>query len=190
MRTLITLTKSTLFALAAATVAASASAAAVDIFLTLGPVKGSSVSGKIREAAARSATGKQVEVMSWSWGASRKGWDGTVEGSTVAASDKPIAADFDGDGRADINVPGGDVNGDGRSSAGAAEYDGDGRADRVQAPRDVASGMPTGKRQHGYTPPMRPRGPGSGPCSANFLPASSALPMTTQRSGSRDSPTR
>ena len=151
MRPMIKLTTSTLFALAAASVAPAAPAAAADYYLTFGPVKSTSASGKVREAAARADAGKQIEVMSWSWGASQKGWDGSVKGSTAAASvssGAPVAGDVNGDGRASARVPAGD-------------YDGDSRADAVQAPRDSASGMATGKRQHGFMPPLRPREPGS-----------------------------
>ncbi len=136
MRPIIDLMKSTIFALAATAVFASAPAAAADSFLQFGPVKPGTASGKVREAAARTAGGK-VEVLSWSWGASQSGWDGSVKGSTALASgNKPAAADYDGDGRADLAVAVGDV-------------DGDGRADRsVKSPRDAASGLPTGKRTH------------------------------------------
>lgn len=113
------MTKLIRFALAATVMAASAPAAAADYYLKLGPVKSASVGGKVREAAARAAD-KQVEVMSWSWGASQHF----------------VAGDVDGDGRVDAFVPAGDV-------------DGDGRADRaIAAPGAVASGTALRKRAH------------------------------------------
>ena len=71
MRPMTKLTKLTTFALAATVVAASAPAAAADYYLKFGDVKSSSVSGKVREAAARAGAGKQVDVTSWSWGVSQ-----------------------------------------------------------------------------------------------------------------------
>lgn len=63
-------------ALAAALVSlAATSAAAADYYLKLGDIKGAS--------AARGTAGKQIEVLSWSWGIARKGWDGTIKGSKV-----------------------------------------------------------------------------------------------------------
>lgn len=70
------ITRSTLCALAAATLAAPA-AAASDYFLKLGDIKG--------ESAARASGGKQIEIESWSWGTTMTGaWDGTIKGPPSA----------------------------------------------------------------------------------------------------------
>lgn len=107
MRPMITPTRLTSLALAAALVAIPAPAGAADFYLKLEGLKGegmtSTAGAKVREAAARTMAGGEVEILSWSWGASQRS---------------------------------------------AAAADGDGRADRVITPRDPASGLATGKRQH------------------------------------------
>jgi hypothetical protein len=64
--------KTTLCALAAAAVAAPAFAASSNYYLKLGDVKGAS--------AARGSGGKQLEIESWSWGATSAGKFGAVSG--------------------------------------------------------------------------------------------------------------
>ena len=89
-------------------------------------------SGAKGESGAKSAAGGQFEVSSWSWGAAqesaKKGWDGTIKGNPKVA-----AGDVDADGSAKV--------------AAASE---------VTAPRDAGSGMPTGKRQHGWVTVSKP----------------------------------
>lgn len=115
------ITRTTLCALAAAAIAAPAVAAS-DYYLKLGDIKG--------ESAAKSAAGKQIEIESWSWGATMTGaWDGTIKG--------PPGAEKFG------------------AVSGAHRDDG------VTSPRDSASGMPTGKRQHGWNSVSKPLDRGS-----------------------------
>ena len=65
--------KTTLCALVAAAVAAPAFAASADYYLKLGDIKG--------ESAARSGPGKQIEILSWSWGAASTAKYGAVAGA-------------------------------------------------------------------------------------------------------------
>ena len=60
---------------------APAIAASSDYFLKLGPVKGEG-------SATKKGHQEQIEILSYSFGASRKGWDGTVKGGSVAAERK------------------------------------------------------------------------------------------------------
>jgi hypothetical protein len=64
--------KTTLCALVAAAVAAPAFAASSNYYLKLGDIKG--------ESAARSGAGKQLEILSWSWGATSAAKYGAVSG--------------------------------------------------------------------------------------------------------------
>lgn len=88
------------------------------------------------------------------------------EASTGQASGKAAVADVDSDGKADrtkgagydvksqtkARVAAGDVNGDGAADTTATSNSNsstkDAAATGVKSPRDAASGMPTGKRQH------------------------------------------
>ena len=71
------MTRTTIFALAAAAIAAPA-VAATDMFLQLPPPKaGENAAAKGRE--------NKVEVLSFRFGAARKGWDGTIKGGSSAA---------------------------------------------------------------------------------------------------------
>ena len=111
------ITKLTMCALAAAAMAAPAVAAS-NSYLTLGPVKEGEDARKGKE--------DRIEVLSWSFGVTRKGWDGTIKGA-------PRAEKFGAVGgmHRDASV-------DGPADA----------ATTVTSPRDAASGLPTGKRQH------------------------------------------
>ena len=75
------ITRTTLGALAvaAAALATPAIAAASDSYLTFGPVTGA-------QADARKGHDKWIEVESWSWGATRKGWDGTIKGNATSSA--------------------------------------------------------------------------------------------------------
>ena len=71
------MTRTTIFALTAAAIAAPA-VAATDMFLQLPPPKaGENAAAKGRE--------NKVEVLSFRFGAARKGWDGTIKGGSSAA---------------------------------------------------------------------------------------------------------
>jgi len=64
-------------AFVASVVAAPAVAASADYYLKLGDVKG--------ELAAKGSAGKQIQILSWSWGEATAGdWDGTIKGATEA----------------------------------------------------------------------------------------------------------
>lgn len=65
--------KTTMCALVAAAVAAPAFAASADYYLKLGDIKG--------ESAAKAGAGKQLEILSWSWGESQAGKYGAVAGA-------------------------------------------------------------------------------------------------------------
>ena len=68
--------RTTICALAAAAMAAPAFAAA-NYYLRIDDVKG--------ESAARAGGGKEIEILSWSWGSTMTGaWDGTIKGATGA----------------------------------------------------------------------------------------------------------
>ena len=66
------ITRTTICALAAATLATPAFAA-VNAYLEIGPTKG--------ESAAKNAPAKQIEIESWSWGATNAGKYGAVSGA-------------------------------------------------------------------------------------------------------------
>jgi hypothetical protein len=130
-----------------------------------------------REASTGQASGKAAAAdMNSDGQADRTGSAGyNVKSQTAAreaasgqASGKAAAADMNSDGKADktagsgynvknqtkARVAAGDVNGDGTADATAANNSGStkdaaaaGQAG-VKSPRDAASGMPTGKRQH------------------------------------------
>ena len=124
-------------ALATAVAATAAPAfAATDMFLELGPVKG--------ESSDRAARGK-VELSSFTFSASRKGWDGTIKGNPrTGASDSSA----------------------GTGAAGADKYGAVSGAHRdaevsAEGSADAASGMPTGKRQHGGVTISKPLDRGS-----------------------------
>ena len=115
------ITKLTLCALTAAAMAAPAFAAS-DYYLKFDTVEG--------ESAARAGGGKQIEILSWSWGTTMAGdWDGTIKGS-------PSAEKF--------------------GAVGGMHRDAE-----ITSPRDAASGMPTGKRQHGWVTVSKPLDRGS-----------------------------
>lgn len=118
------ITKLTICALATAAMAAPAYAAS-DYYLKLGDIKG--------ESADRSAKG-QIEIMSWSFGATNAGRVTKIDSLTIKQA--VAAGDLDGDGRADA-------------------------ATTIVSPRDTASGMPTGKRQHGWVRISKPLDRGS-----------------------------
>jgi hypothetical protein len=73
--------KTTLCALVAAAVAAPAFAASSNYYLKLGDVRG--------ESAAKASGGRQLEILSWSWGATSAGKFGAVSG---AHRDDSVAA--------------------------------------------------------------------------------------------------
>ena len=127
--------KLTICTFAAAAMAAPAFAAN---YLKIGDVKSRSATGSTKPVPSGVEGGQQIEIQSWSWGATQAGsWDGTIKGRTgenAAASGEQVAA--------------GDVNADGR-------------ADVITSPRDTASGMPTGKRQHGWVKISKPLDRGS-----------------------------
>ena len=77
-------------------------------------------------SAARAGHKDWIEVTSWSWGTSnaRKGWDGSIKGRASAE----------------------------KYGAVSGAHRDEGVAHDVVSPRDTASGMPTGKRQHGWMP--------------------------------------
>jgi hypothetical protein len=68
---------------------APALAASSDYFLKLGPIKGEG-------SAARQGHQEQIEILSYSFGATRKGWDGTVKGGSSAADDAAARKGWDG----------------------------------------------------------------------------------------------
>jgi hypothetical protein len=78
------ITKLTMCAFAASVIAAPAFAASSNYYLKLGDIKG--------ESAARSGAGKQIEILSWSWGATMAGdWDGTIKGAPSTAKYGAVA---------------------------------------------------------------------------------------------------
>ena len=108
-------TRYTICALAAAAMAAPAVAAS-NSYLTLGPLKEGEDARKGKE--------DKIEVLSWSFGVTRKGWDGTIKGATGTEKFGAVGGMHRDDA----------VTGD--------------AATAVTSPRDAASGLPTGKRQH------------------------------------------
>ena len=60
--------------------AAPAFTASADYYLKLGPVK-CEAAGRATPAPSAVA-GDQIEILSWSWGEARKGWDGSVKGAS------------------------------------------------------------------------------------------------------------
>ncbi|MEO6113571.1 MAG: type VI secretion system tube protein Hcp [Sphingomicrobium sp.] len=90
--------------------------------------------GPVKGESTDRAAGGKVQLSSINFSASRKGWDGTIKGRTpdhTSASESSAGA--------------------GAASADAA----------VTSPRDTASGMPTGKRQHGTVTISKPLDRGS-----------------------------
>jgi type VI protein secretion system component Hcp len=83
-------------------------------------------------SAAGSANAEQIEILSWSWGETQTA--GRVRKVDSLTTKREVAA--------------GDVNADSPS-------------DTIAAPRDSASGMPTGKRQHGWVTISKPLDRGS-----------------------------
>ena len=78
------ITKLTMCAFAASAIAAPAFAASSNYYLHLGDIKG--------ESAARSGAGKQIEILSWSWGTTLAGdWDGTIKGAASTPQDGAVA---------------------------------------------------------------------------------------------------
>ena len=130
------ISKLTMCALAGAVIASSAAAASSDYFLKLGDVKG--------ESAARAGGGKQLEIESWSWGATNAG----AKGGNVEFEWKVEEGESAPPAPGGVRVATGDVNGDGRAADKFGAVGGAHRDDGVTSPRDAASGMPTGKRQH------------------------------------------
>lgn len=93
----------------------------------------------------------QIEILSWSWGATQAGagasGNTTMKGSKIGQNAKDGAkggnVEFEWkveEGESAPPAPGG-------VKVAAGDVDGDGRAD-VVSPRDASSGLPTGKRQH------------------------------------------
>lgn len=135
------------FAVASAAVlCAPAGAATADYFLKLGTIKG--------ETADKEHKG-EIQVESWSWGAtqtSSSGVGGGMGAGKVNVQDIHVTTAADGTAApADLKMqPGG---GAAQSATGArvavGDVTSDGRPDvAVASPRDAASGLPTGKRQH------------------------------------------
>lgn len=113
--------------------AATSAAAADPAYLKFGGVEG--------EGAAASGPGKGewIEIQSYQWGPRQTT---SADGSVAANSDLKYAP---GGGKAQgqmggVQVATGDLDGDGRADV-VANSD-------VKSPRDAASGLPTGKRQH------------------------------------------
>ena len=170
------ITKLTMFAFAASAFAAPAFAA--DMFLKLGPVKG--------ESSDRAARGK-VQLSSFTFSASRKGWDGTIKGNPhTAASDSSAGAGAGKVNMQDMSVmrgprqttaadgvqvaageesatagAGGGSGGGGGGGAGKVSMQDMNVTTNVASPGDAASGMPTGKRQHGSVTITKPLDRGS-----------------------------
>ncbi len=63
--------------------------ASSDYFLKLGPIKGEG-------SAARQGHQEQIEILSYSFGATRKGWDGTIKGGSSAADGAATRKGWDG----------------------------------------------------------------------------------------------
>lgn len=108
--------------------------AGADFYLKLGPVKG--------ESTASPPGG--IEIQAWSWGVSNSGsahTGGGMGAGKVAISDSAsstysqVKREKGGKDAASSPVAAGDVDGDGTADIGT--------------PRDAASGLATGKRQHG-----------------------------------------
>ena len=95
---------------------AATSAAAADAYLKLGEIKGEARGEGYKE---------QLEIHSWSWGA-------TSPGSLAPRGEKG--------GTEDINIGVGELQ--------EAQPPGSAASSNVISPRDAASGLPTGKRQH------------------------------------------
>ena len=145
-------------AAALAALAATSAAAAADYYLKFDSVKGES-------AAARGGGGKQLEIESWSWGTTMAGdWDGTIKGPPSAAKFGAVAGLHRDDsvagqaGAAKFGAVGGMHRDD--SVAGQADVAAQAGA-AIISPRDIASGMPTGQRQHGWITVAKPLDRGS-----------------------------
>lgn len=110
-----------------------------DYLLELGGVEGETAGDKHKN---------EIEILSYSWGATRaqRQADALTDGLMVIRYMSGVAGASETkgekDGKIGENAP---AAGDVRVAAG--DVDGDGRAD-VASPRDAASGLPTGKRQH------------------------------------------
>lgn len=113
---------------------ATAQGAGADFYLKLDSIKGEKSDG----------LQGGIEIQAWSWGVSNTGSahvGGGMGAGKVAISDSAsstysqVKREKGGKDAASSSVAAGDV-------------DGDGQAD-VVSPRDAASGLPTGKRQHG-----------------------------------------
>lgn len=146
-------------ALAAAALPAPAVAASSDYFLKLGDVKG--------ESAAMRGKEKWIEVWSYSFAATRKGWDGTIKGGSrmegATGPTGPTGAAAGDEGPTGATGPTGAADGSsgggGGGAAGKVSMQDMNVTMSIVSPRDSASGLPTGKRQHGSLP--RPGAHGS-----------------------------
>ena len=137
------ISKLTMCAFAGAVIASSAAAASTDYFLKLGGVKGESTKGSDRHKPVPSGVeGDQIEILSWSWGATRAAGGNVEYGWKVEEGESAPPAPRG------VRVAVGDVNADGGAAA-------------IVSPRDAASGMPTGKRQHGWNSVSKPLDRGS-----------------------------
>lgn len=146
MRPLTAMTTFAKLLLAATACSIASAAAAADYFIKLGPMTGEQSDSKVREAAARLLTGQPIPIQSYSWGVSQGtccqgGGSGTGKSVEIGTgADKVHIKDINAKYTAPINVTKG-------SKPAAADYNGDGRTDRASAPRDVAIGQSSGKRQ-------------------------------------------
>lgn len=128
------ITKLTMCAFVAAAVTAPAVAASTDFYLTLGDIKGESTD-RIGNPVPRGG-GKRIEITSWSFGATQKGWDGTIKGPPGTEKFGAVSG-----AHRDADVAGDPV----LSKVEGGRTD---AATTITSPRDAASGLPTGKRQH------------------------------------------
>ena len=129
MRSIVKLTLSAFVA-----VAATGPAYAADMFLKLGPVKG-------EVATAAKGRENSVEVLSWQYGAARKGWDGSIKGGSIARKHVPSGTHI---ASADIVGPSRDCD-----------------DHNVKSPRDAATGMSSGRCASAWSPVATPVDRGS-----------------------------
>ncbi len=106
-----------------------AQGAAADFYLKLDSIKGEKSDG----------LQGGIEIQAWSWGVSNSGsahvGGGMSSGKVNMQDISYMGSPKRGKDTASSSVAAGDVNGDGRAD--------------IVSPRDAASGLPTGKRQHG-----------------------------------------
>lgn len=158
------ITKLTMFAFAASAIAAPAFAA--DMFLKLGPVTGESTD-RVNSSVPPAASA-QIEIMSFSWGASQMSHAGSggMGAGKVSMQDMSVmrgprqTTAMDGvqvaAGEESATAGAGKVSMQDMSVTTSVASPGD-----AASPRDSASGMPTGKRQHGSVTITKPLDRGS-----------------------------